>query len=160
ARQRGRRAAARRAQAPRPRSGGPRPPAHAVLARRLRRRDVRGLRPGGGGRGGVMAVVSVVLPTYDRAHTLRPRISRLLEQRGVGLEVIVVDDGSRDDTPAVLATVRDPRLRVLQMAHGGVAAARNAGIAASRTPYVAFHDSDDVALPGRLAVPVEFLASH
>src|SRR4029077_15630997 len=63
-------------------------------------------------------------------------------------------------TAAVLARVRDPRLRVLQTVHAGVAAARNAGVAAARTPYVAFHDSDDLALPGRLAVPVEFLASH
>ena len=107
-----------------------------------------------------MALVSVVLPTYDRAHTLRASIESLLEQRGVDFEVIVVDDGSRDDTPAVLASLRDPRLHALRIAHGGVAAARNAGIAAARAPYVAFHDSDDIALPGRLAVPVEFLASH
>ena len=107
-----------------------------------------------------MALVSVVLPTYDRAHTLRASIESVLEQRGVDFEVIVVDDGSQDDTPAVLASLRDPRLHVLRIAHGGVAAARNAGIAVARAPYVAFHDSDDIALPGRLAVPVEFLASH
>ena len=77
-----------------------------------------------------MGVVSVVLPTYDRAHTLRASLDSLLEQSGVELEVIVVDDGSRDDTAAVLARVHDPRLRVLRTEHAGVAAARNAGIAA------------------------------
>jgi glycosyltransferase involved in cell wall biosynthesis len=107
-----------------------------------------------------MALVSVVLPTYDRAHTLRPSVESLLVQRDVDFEVLVVDDGSADDTQAVLAALRHPRLRVLRIDHGGVAAARNAGIAASSTPFVAFHDSDDVALPGRLAVPAEFLASH
>ena len=107
-----------------------------------------------------MALVSVVLPTYDRAHTLRASVESLLAQRDVDFEVLVVDDGSADDTQSVLAALRHPRLRVLSIAHGGVAAARNAGIAASDAPFVAFHDSDDVALPGRLAVPAEFLASH
>src|SRR5262249_55113567 len=105
-----------------------------------------------------MALVSVVLPTYDRAHTLRPSVESLLAQRDVDFEVLVVDDGSGDDTQAVLAALRHPRLRVLRIAHGGVAAARNAGIAASRTPFVAFHAADDVALPVRLAVAAERLA--
>ncbi len=107
-----------------------------------------------------MPLVSVVVPTYQRAHTIRASVESLLAQRGVDFEVLVVDDGSTDDTAAVLAGVRDARLRVLQVPHGGVAAARNAGIAATATPFVAFHDSDDRALPGRLAVPAEFLASH
>ena len=106
------------------------------------------------------ALVSIVVPTYERAHTLRASLESLLAQQGVDFEVVVVDDGSTDDTAAVLRTVCDARLRVLRRPHGGVAAARNAGIAASETPFVAFHDSDDLALPGRLAVPAEFLASH
>jgi glycosyltransferase involved in cell wall biosynthesis len=107
-----------------------------------------------------MALVSVVLPTYQRAHTLRASVESLLAQVGVDFEVLVVDDGSTDDTQAILAALRHPRLRILRVPHGGVAVARNAGIAASDTPFVAFHDSDDVALPGRLALPAEFLASH
>ncbi len=107
-----------------------------------------------------MPLVSVVLPTYQRAHTLGSSVESLLAQHGVDFEVVVVDDGSTDDTAAVLAALRHPRLRLVRVAHGGVAAARNAGIAASDAPFVAFHDSDDVALPGRLAVPAEFLASH
>jgi glycosyltransferase involved in cell wall biosynthesis len=107
-----------------------------------------------------MALVSVVLPTYQRAHTLRASVESLLAQVGVDFEVLVVDDGSTDDTQAILAALRHPRLRILRVPHGGVAVARNAGIAASDTPFVAFHDSDDVALPARLALPAEFLASH
>jgi glycosyltransferase involved in cell wall biosynthesis len=103
--------------------------------------------------------VSVVVPTYERAHVLGDSVASLLAQEGVTAEVVVVDDGSTDAT-AALAVLRDPRVRYLVRPHEGIAAARNAGLAAARAPYVAFHDSDDVALPGRLAVPVAFLRSH
>jgi glycosyltransferase involved in cell wall biosynthesis len=102
-------------------------------------------------------VVSVVVPTYDRAELIGASVASLLEQTGVDFEVVVVDDGSADDTLARLARIEDARLRVVAAPHGGVAAARNAGVAAARGRYVAFHDSDDEALPGRLARPVAVL---
>jgi glycosyltransferase involved in cell wall biosynthesis len=104
-------------------------------------------------------LVSVVVPTYQRAHTLRASVESLLAQRGTDFEVVVVDDGSTDQSQAVLDRLRDARLRVLRVPHGGVAAARNAGIAATTTPFVGFHDSDDTALPGRLPCLPSF-ASH
>jgi glycosyltransferase involved in cell wall biosynthesis len=104
--------------------------------------------------------VSVVVPTFNRAGLIRASVESVLAERGVDLEVVVVDDGSTDDTLARLAAVTDPRLRVVAAAHGGVAAARNAGVAACRGRYVAFHDSDDEALPGRLARPVALLAER
>jgi glycosyltransferase involved in cell wall biosynthesis len=106
--------------------------------------------------------VSVVVPTWNRAHTLAASLASLCAQEGVALEVVVVDDGSTDDTPALLAglAAADARIRVVHGAHAGIAAARNAGIAAATAPYVAFHDSDDTALPGRLAVPVGYLRAH
>jgi len=104
--------------------------------------------------------ISVIVPTYNRAHVLGASLASLLAQEGVALEVMVVDDGSTDGTAALLAGWQDPRLRVLARPHAGIAAARNAGIAAARGPYVAFHDSDDLALPGRLALPVGYLRSH
>src|SRR5262245_23084317 len=107
-----------------------------------------------------MTRVSVVVPTFNRAGTLPSSLASLLEQEDVDLEVVVVDDGSTDDTPELLASFGDARLRPLRIPHAGIAAARNAGVAASRTPYVAFHDSDDLALPGRLATPVTFLDAH
>ena len=107
-----------------------------------------------------MPEVSVIVPTYNRAHTLGDSLRSLLGQEGVDLEVIVVDDGSTDDTPALVAAIGDPRLRVLTGTHAGIAAARNRGLAAARAPYVAFHDSDDLALPNRLAVPVGYLREH
>jgi glycosyltransferase involved in cell wall biosynthesis len=104
-----------------------------------------------------MPDVSVVLPTYNRATTVRASVESLLAERAVDVEVIVVDDGSTDDTRAALAAIDDPRLRIVPIAHAGIAAARNAGIAAAEAPLVAFHDSDDLALPGRLAIPVAYL---
>jgi glycosyltransferase involved in cell wall biosynthesis len=105
-------------------------------------------------------IVSVVVPTYNRAELIGASVASLLAQTGVDFEVVVVDDGSTDDTRARLAAIREPRLRVVAAAHGGVGAARNAGVAVCRGRYVAFHDSDDEALPGRLARPVEVLETR
>jgi glycosyltransferase involved in cell wall biosynthesis len=104
--------------------------------------------------------VSVVVPTYNRAHLLGASLHSLLAQEGVTLEVIVVDDGSTDGTAAMLAGLDDVRVRPVLRPHGGIAAARNAGVAVARAPFVAFHDSDDLALPGRLALPVGYLRAH
>ena len=111
-----------------------------------------------------MPEVSVIIPTYNRAHTLGASLASVLAEgespARIDLEVIVVDDGSTDGTAAMLAARNDPRVRVLVRPHAGIAAARNAGVAAARAPFVAFHDSDDLALPGRLGVPLGFLREH
>jgi glycosyltransferase involved in cell wall biosynthesis len=104
--------------------------------------------------------VSVIVPTFNRAALIGASVESLLAQSGVDFEVVVVDDGSTDDTLARLRAISDPRLRVVAAAHGGVAMARNAGLAEARGRYVAFHDSDDVALPGRLARPVAVLSER
>ena len=104
--------------------------------------------------------VSVIVPTYNRAHVLGESLASVLAERDVDLEVVVVDDGSTDGTAALLAGLGDRRVRPVVRPHAGIAAARNAGLAAARAPYIAFHDSDDVALPGRLAVPLAFLGAH
>src|SRR5439155_658034 len=86
----------------------------------------------------------------------------LLEGMALGRPIVasVVGDGSTDGTAALLAGLGDRRVRPDVRPHAGIAAARNAGLAAARAPYIAFHDSDDVALPGRLAVPLAFLGAH
>jgi len=106
-----------------------------------------------------MPDVSVVVPTFERAGLIEASVASLLAD-AVDAEVIVVDDGSTDDTVARLERLGDPRVRVLARPHGGIAAARNAGVAASTARYVAFHDSDDRALPGRLSRPVGHLDAH
>ncbi len=95
--------------------------------------------------------ISVVIPTRDRGRRLVRTLSCALGQSGVDLEVIVVDDGSTDETADRLAEIGDPRLRVLRHATPrGVASARNAGIAAARAPWVAFLDDDDLWSPDKL----------
>ncbi len=95
--------------------------------------------------------VSVVLPTYNRAHTLPRAIASVLAQDARDLELLVVDDGSTDDTRQVVGGINDPRLRYLQRPrNGGPAAARNTGLAHARGEYIAFQDSDDEWLPLKL----------
>jgi glycosyltransferase involved in cell wall biosynthesis len=107
-----------------------------------------------------MADVSVIVPTYNRRALLAESLASLGAEEGVDFEIVIVDDGSTDGTAAWLATLGDPRIRVLSGAHAGIAAARNRGLAAARGEIVAFHDSDDLALPGRLARPLAYLRAH
>lgn len=114
---------------------------------------------------GVMAVqknspaVSVIIPTYNRAWCLRQAVDSVLSQEYKAIELIVVDDGSTDDTPQLLEGYAG-RMAVLRQANRGVSAARNAGIAAARGELIAFLDSDDRWLPGKLAHQAEFFALH
>lgn len=100
--------------------------------------------------------ISVIIPTHDRAAVLPRAIDSALAQQGPSLEIIVADDGSTDGTKETLARyASDPRVRVLDLAHGGVCRARNSAVAASRGPWLAFLDSDDEWLPGKLAAQLE-----
>ena len=95
--------------------------------------------------------VSVIIPAYNYAHFLPEAIASVLAQTWTALELIVVDDGSTDDTAGVCARFPDPRLRYLHQANAGLSAARNTGIREARFPYVAFLDADDRWEPGFLA---------
>jgi glycosyltransferase involved in cell wall biosynthesis len=102
--------------------------------------------------------VSVVIPAYNRADLLPRAVDSALAQTVDDIEVIVVDDGSTDDTLAVLERYDDDRLCVLE--HGtnrGVSAARNTGIESAAGEYVAFLDSDDYWRPGKLAAQLSAL---
>jgi len=99
--------------------------------------------------------VSVIIPAYNRAGCLREAVDSVLAQEFRGFELIVVDDGSTDATPQLLREY-DGSIRVLRQENRGVSAARNAGIAASRGELIAFLDSDDIWLPGKLACQVDF----
>ncbi len=102
--------------------------------------------------------VSVCIPTRDRADCLGRAIESALTQSIEGLELIVLDDGSRDETPELLASVRDPRLRCLSHRRPlGVAASRNRLLAEARGEYVAWLDSDDAYEPDALSRLAAFL---
>jgi glycosyltransferase involved in cell wall biosynthesis len=95
--------------------------------------------------------VSVVLPTRNRSAMLRKSLRSALDQDGIGLEVIVVDEGSSDDTAEQLKRIDDERLTVLRNDPAqGVARARNAAIERARGKWIAFLDDDDLWAPGYL----------
>jgi glycosyltransferase involved in cell wall biosynthesis len=96
-----------------------------------------------------MKTVSVIIPAYNHAPYLRAAIDSALAQTYAPHEVIVVDDGSTDETPQILASYGD-RIRAIRQPNGGVASARNAGIAAASGDYLAFLDSDDLWEPRKL----------
>lgn len=104
-------------------------------------------------------LVSVIVPVYDGAAYVAEGVGSALAQTWPAVEVIVVDDGSRDATPAIVdgLALRDPRVRVLHQANAGPSAARNAGLERARGAYVAFLDADDRLLPDKLADQVAAL---
>jgi glycosyltransferase involved in cell wall biosynthesis len=94
--------------------------------------------------------ISVIVPAYNEAQLLPEAIGSIRQQGWPGLEIVVVDDGSVDDTPRVLSELSRDDLVVLRQTNHGPAAARNAGILAARGEWIAFLDSDDLWLPGKL----------
>lgn len=97
-------------------------------------------------------MISVITPTYNRAHLLPRVMESLLRQTCAGWEWVVVDDGSFDNTSDIVAqwSSRDKRVRLVAQSNTGLAFARNAGIAAARGRYLTFLDSDDEYEPTHL----------
>lgn len=105
--------------------------------------------------------VSVLMGAYNNAATLREAMDSILAQTAGDLELIVVDDGSRDDSRAIAESVEDPRVRVLAMDRNvGIARSLNAGLRAARAPVVAVQDADDFSAPARLERQLAFLAAR
>ncbi len=96
-----------------------------------------------------MTTISVIIPTFEYGRFLGEAIDSALAQTHPPLEVIVVDDGSTDETPRVVASYGN-RIRSIRQRNQGLSAARNAGIEAARGDYLAFLDSDDVWMPRKL----------
>src|SRR5210317_1951921 len=104
-------------------------------------------------------LVSVIIPTYNRGWILAEAIDSVLAQDFKDYELIVVDDGSTDNTREILGRYgRD--IVVLAQSNQGVSAARNRGIAACTGKFVAFLDSDDLWLPQKLSRQVNFFNSN
>ena len=96
--------------------------------------------------------VSVVIPAHNYAHYLPVALYSILAQTWTALEIIVVDDGSTDDTRAVVAQFIDPRVRYTWQENAGLSAARNTGIREAQHDFLAFLDADDAWEPEFLAV--------
>ncbi|HWG66238.1 MAG TPA: glycosyltransferase family 2 protein, partial [Rhodanobacteraceae bacterium] len=107
-----------------------------------------------------MPEVSIVLSTYNRLPLLRRSVDSVIAQTFRDWELIVVDDGSTDDTREYLEAIEDPRVRPIWLEHGGVTWARNAGLRLARGKWVAFHDSDDLWLPEKLEWQLQRVTAH
>jgi glycosyltransferase involved in cell wall biosynthesis len=103
---------------------------------------------------------SVVIPAYNAAETLAEAVDSVLAQTLQDFEIIVVDDGSSDDTAAVAASFEDQRVRLYSQPNAGPSAARNRGIAHATGEYVSLLDSDDLLLPDYLAEMSQALEEH
>ncbi len=107
-----------------------------------------------------LPLISIIIPTHNRWPTLQQAIASVQSQTYPHWELIIVDDGSTDDTPCRLAALAEPRLRWLRQPNQGRSQARNRGLALAQGEMVAFLDDDDWYLPSRLACQVAFLQAH
>jgi glycosyltransferase involved in cell wall biosynthesis len=106
-----------------------------------------------------MPEVSVVIPTYNSARYVTDAVDSVLNQSFVDLEVLVIDDGSTDDTQSVMGRYGEA-VRYIRQENGGVSVARNRGISESCGRYVAFLDADDLWLPDKLERQLEAINHH
>ncbi len=102
-------------------------------------------------------MVSVVVPVYNRKELLLRAVGSVFEQTFREWELIVVDDGSTDGTRQLMRGLEGGRVRCLFQPHSGVSCARNLGVKAARYPWIAFLDSDDYWLPGKLKAQLQAL---
>ncbi|MFC6283196.1 MULTISPECIES: glycosyltransferase family 2 protein [Polaromonas] len=104
--------------------------------------------------------ISVIVPTYNRANFIGDAIASVLSQSFSDFEVIVVDDGSTDQTGAIVAGFDDPRVIYVHQSNRGRSSARNHALSLARGRYLAFLDSDDMYMPGKLMLQVDYMDAH
>ena len=102
---------------------------------------------------------SVIMPLYNKQDTVIESIQSILAQTVQDFEIIIVDDGSSDDSAARAESVSDPRVSVLRKKNGGVSAARNYGVARAKGDYICFLDADDLWLPNHLEALQELISA-
>lgn len=107
-----------------------------------------------------MLTVSVIIPAYNQGHFLAEAVNSVLAQTYPHVEVIVVDDGSTDDTAVVARSFTDPRVRYVYKQNGGLSSARNEGLRHAQGQYISYLDSDDCFLPEKLAMLVGEMDAH
>lgn len=107
-----------------------------------------------------MAKISVVMTVHNGERFLREAVDSILDQTYRDFEFLIIDDGSTDATPDILAAYRDPRLRVVTAQRGGRVKSLNRGVGTSREEYVAIMDADDISMPRRLELQTTWLNDH
>lgn len=104
-------------------------------------------------------LISVIIPAYNAAPYIAEALRSVLAQTHANLDIIVLDDGSKDDTAAIARAIGDPRIRVVSQPNGGVSAARNKGLELARGEFIGFHDADDGMEPTNLEEKLNALLS-
>ncbi len=107
-------------------------------------------------------LVSVVIPAYNAAQTLKATVQSVFEQTVQDFEIVIVDDGSKDDTLKVAQSIADSdsRVKVISQPNGGAAAARNTAVRATTGKYLALLDADDLWVAHKLERQIEFLEKN
>ena len=103
---------------------------------------------------------SIVIPIFNRAHLIETAIQSVMSQTCQDFEILIIDDGSKDDVAAAVARYVDPRIYIVRQPNRGASAARNQGMDLARGRFVAFLDSDDIFLPHHLATIAEALGDR
>ena len=107
---------------------------------------------------GVENLVSVIIPTYNRAHTIERAIASVQKQTYSKMEILIIDDGSTDDTEEIVSKISDTRIRYIKNSRNcGVSHSRNLGIVAAKGNYIAFQDSDDIWKPEKLQKQMDYM---
>lgn len=106
-----------------------------------------------------MSLVSVVIPSYNHSRYIRKAVESVLGQTHADVELIVIDDGSKDDSPDYLRSIVDPRMTLVEQANAGAHNAINRGLSMAKGDYLAILNSDDIFHPNRLAVALDRLAT-
>jgi glycosyltransferase involved in cell wall biosynthesis len=105
--------------------------------------------------------VTVLMPVFNGARYLRESLASVLAQMFTDFELLVIDDGSTDESPTILASYPDPRMRVLRNEHNiGLVATLNRGLSEARGEWIARQDADDLSAPGRLAAQMAFVRGN
>jgi len=104
--------------------------------------------------------ITVLMPAYNAGKYIREAITSVLQQNFQDFELLVINDGSTDDTLSIALSFNDARVVVINKEHAGIASALNTGLKLASAPYVARFDADDVCLPTRLETQLDFLHDH
>ncbi len=105
-------------------------------------------------------LVSVLMPVYNGRDYLRPAIESVLNQTFTDFELLIINDGSKDDSQEIIESYKDPRIVAVVQQNMGVARSLNNGLKIARGKYVRRHDADDISTPESLKIQIDFLESH
>jgi glycosyltransferase involved in cell wall biosynthesis len=105
--------------------------------------------------------ISIIIPTYNRAKIISKAIQSCLEQAYNSIEIIIIDDCSKDNTKEVIKKIKDMRIKYIKLlSHKGASYSRNIGIKKAKGRYISFLDSDDISLPEKLKIQINNLIKH